>query len=65
MTHESFQAKAWIPSQSKFFNDFNKSFFHIRQMCHRFVLQLAHSVKGQAGRWQIISARYKKRGTAR
>ncbi|RCI76995.1 hypothetical protein DNK03_22885 [Brucella anthropi] len=49
----------WIPSQDKFLNDFNKSFFHIRQMCHRFVLQLAHGVKRQAEA-EIISARYQK-----
>gem|GEM_PF-4463486 len=49
---------AWIPSQAKFLNDFNKSFFHIRQMCHRFVLQLAHGVKGHAST-VIISARCK------
>jgi len=58
MTHESFQLKAWIPSQAKFLNDFNKSFFHIRQMCHRFVLHLAHGVKGLAEA-EIISARHK------
>lgn len=51
--------RAWIPSQAKFLNDFNKSFFHIRQMCHRFVLQLAHGVKRQAEA-EIISARYQK-----
>lgn len=39
---------AWIPSQVKFLNDFNKSFSCIRQMCHRFVVQLAHGVKRQA-----------------
>lgn len=55
---------AWIPSQVKFLNDFNKSFFHIRQMCHRFVLQLAHGVK-PTHQAEIISVIIEKRGTIR